>query len=471
MSLTSSNRTALIVLGMHRSGTSALAGVLGHLGAALPQDLMAPADMNAKGFFESNRITGLNERLLKQAGRSWWDPRPVPPAWFDGSDADALLKEAVEALEADYQDAPLFVMKDPRICRLLPFWRTALNRFGAHALVVHTHRRSLDVAASLTRWADYETEFGLLLWARHVLDAERDSRDMARSFTCYEALMDDWRNVAAGISRDLGISWPRGPEQAAAEIEEFLSRDLQHFRASPTADPDVASLPPVIAELQGMLDSWTKDAEPSKDRDRLDQMHMALEDSGPLFDPLALRTIHRAREVGHMTVRIKELQADCGRLASQFRETQAALDRTTQDRQRCDEEKDALSQRLMSMDRRLHVATVQLRQLSEQRERQIQERLRMAVALNDPTIMSDPLSALADRMESLTAQLSDAITARDQACGELSEAIMARDQARAEGKAAAEWGQRREAEFLASTSWRVTSPLRALSRTIIRLRN
>ena len=42
-------QTSLIVLGMHRSGTSALAGVLGHLGAALPQDLMAPSDMNAKG--------------------------------------------------------------------------------------------------------------------------------------------------------------------------------------------------------------------------------------------------------------------------------------------------------------------------------------------------------------------------------------------------------------------------------------
>lgn len=59
MSQSNDAKTAIIVLGMHRSGTSALTGVLGHLGVALPQDLMAPTDMNAKGFFESNRITGL----------------------------------------------------------------------------------------------------------------------------------------------------------------------------------------------------------------------------------------------------------------------------------------------------------------------------------------------------------------------------------------------------------------------------
>lgn len=169
-------QTALIVLGMHRSGTSALAGVLGHLGAALPQDLMAPSDMNAKGFFESNRITGLNDRLLAQAGFTWWDPRLFPATWFGTPEAEALLDEAVEVLRADYGDARLFVMKDPRICRLLPFWIAALDRFGARVRIVHTHRAAWDVAASLSRWAEYEPEFGLILWARHVLDAEADSR-------------------------------------------------------------------------------------------------------------------------------------------------------------------------------------------------------------------------------------------------------------------------------------------------------
>lgn len=459
MSLTTprAKQSALIVLGMHRSGTSALAGVLGHLGAALPKDLMAPAEMNAKGFFESNRITGLNERLLKQVGRSWWDPRPVPSAWFDSLEAAALLDEAVAALEADYGDAPLFVMKDPRICRLLPFWRTALDCFGAQPLVVHTHRRVLDVADSLTRWADYEAEYGLVLWALHVLDAEKASHDMTRSFTCYEALMDDWRSVAEGISRDLDIVWPQGPDQAKAAIEDFLSRDLQHFKATLAEDRSQQPLPPMITELQDMLGSWAGGADPAGDRDRLDQFRMALEITGPLFEPLALRTVHRAREVDSMIGRIQAMQAEHAQLAEQLGEAKIGLNRATHEQQRRDEENADLLQRLASMDRRMHVASIKLRQLTEQREREIRERLRLAIALDNPAAMSDRLEILTDRVESMKAEISTAIAARDQARKEAQEAL--------------EWGRRREAELLGSTSWRVTSPLRALSRAALRLRH
>ena len=64
----SATRAALLVMGMHRSGTSALTGVIGLMGADLPNDLMAASDLNAKGFFESNRITGFDEDLLASAG-------------------------------------------------------------------------------------------------------------------------------------------------------------------------------------------------------------------------------------------------------------------------------------------------------------------------------------------------------------------------------------------------------------------
>ncbi|MFD2817105.1 hypothetical protein ACFSYD_25965 [Paracoccus aerius] len=178
------------------------------------------------------------------------------------------------------------MMKDPRICRLLPFWRTALGRFGAQALVVHMHSRALDVAASLTHWADHETDYGLVLWALHVLDAEKGSRDMRRSFTCYEALIDDWRSVAQGLARDLDITWPQETDQEKAAIDHFLSGDLQHLKAASAEDRTEPPLPPVVAELQDMLGSWVGGADPARDSDRLDQFRMALEISVPLFHPL-----------------------------------------------------------------------------------------------------------------------------------------------------------------------------------------
>lgn len=460
-------RTALIVLGMHRSGTSALAGVLGHLGAALPQDLMAPSDMNAKGFFESNRITGLNDRLLAQAGFTWWDPRRFPAAWFDTPEAATLLDEAVEVLRADYGDAALFVMKDPRICRLLPFWTAALDRFGAQVRIVHTHRAAWDVAASLARWAEYEPEFGLVLWSRHVLDAEADSRALPRCFTSFEALMDDWRAVARHIADALDLDWPRGPDQVGAAVDDFLSRDLQHFRGASATGPDGQPLPPVAAELQQVLGAWVDEGESSQDHDRLDRLRSALDASGPLFDGLALRTVHRARQVAHLSGRVESLTAD-------LTQARRDLSRAGQEAHRRDAQIAEQAERLEVMERRQHVASVQLRQLTEQREREMQERLRLAIALDDPNAMADRLDDLAERVERVTAERRrerDRLNAEAEAMA--TEGARLREDlatARAERDAAQRWGATREAELLASTSWRVTAPLRAVSRVARRLR-
>ena len=460
-------RTALIVLGMHRSGTSALAGVLGHLGAVLPHDLMAPSDMNAKGFFESNRITGLNDRLLAQAGFTWWDPRRFPAAWFDTPEAVSLLDEAVAALRADYGDAPLFIIKDPRICRLLPFWRAALDRVGAQVKVVHTHRGPWDVAASLARWADYETDFGLVLWTRHVLDAEADSRDLARSFTCFQALMDNWRAVARQIGRDLNLVWPQGADRVAPAIEGFLSADLQHFKSTTTEGPNGQALPPMVSALQAMLDDWVHGNDPAQDRDRLDALRASLDESGPLFDGLALRTVHRAREVRHLMGSVTELQsnlqnavaqreADKVRADEQLAEIRAALAHALDDTARQTEQIDIQAGQLVALDQQLHVASVQLRELTEQHTREMEERLRLAIAMDDPSAMSDSLSQLADRVEDMSRDAK----------------VMQENFAKvvAERNTAQSWGIQREAELLASTSWRITAPLRALSHAARRLR-
>ncbi|WP_405402783.1 hypothetical protein [Paracoccus sp. Ld10] len=451
----------MIVLGMHGSGTSALAGVLGHLGAALPPD------MNAEGFLESNRIIGLNDRLLAQAGLTWWDPRRFPAAWFDTPETASLLNEAVAALRADYGDAPLFIINDPRICRLLPFWRAALDRVGAQVKVVYTHRRPWDVAASLAQWAEYEIDFGLVLWTRHVLDAEADSRDLPRSFTCFPALIDDWRTVAQQVSRDLDLVWPQEPDRVAPTINDFLSAGLQHFKGTTAKGMDGQALPPMVSSLKAMLDDWVQGNDPARDRDRLDELRKSLDESGPLFDGLALRTVHRAREVFHLMGLVSELQsdlqgaaaqhqADKARANEQLAEARTALDRAQRATARLTEQIDIQSGELVTLDRRLHVASVQLRKFTEQRTYEMQERLRLAITLDDPSAMSDSLSQLADRVEDMIRNTN----------------VMQEDFAKvvAERNIAQSWGIQREAELLASTSWRVTAPLRALSHAARRLR-
>src|SRR4051794_9430892 len=117
------SRQAIIVLGMHRTGTSALAGALGLLGVRLPARLMPSAEDNPKGFFEPNQVVSIHERLLASIGSHWFSYGRIPEEWFASAEAAAFADELAEAVREDYGDAALFVVKDPRLCRLMPLWQ------------------------------------------------------------------------------------------------------------------------------------------------------------------------------------------------------------------------------------------------------------------------------------------------------------------------------------------------------------
>lgn len=120
----------LLVLGMHRSGTSALGGMLHHLGCTLPATLMQEGASNTKGHFESHAIQAFNDRALKAARSHWRDWRPLHPNWLASVEGQAFLAQAQDLLEAEYGSAPLVLLKDPRICRMTPFWTEAAERSG-----------------------------------------------------------------------------------------------------------------------------------------------------------------------------------------------------------------------------------------------------------------------------------------------------------------------------------------------------
>ena len=111
------------------------------------------------------------------------------------------------ALRTEFGDAELFVLKDPRLSRLLPLWLPALERVGAAPSAVIALRHPAAVARSLAVRNGLSLETSLLLWLRHVLDAERLTRSMPRDFASYDALLADWRGVASRIGQRLGLDW------------------------------------------------------------------------------------------------------------------------------------------------------------------------------------------------------------------------------------------------------------------------
>jgi hypothetical protein len=145
------NTTVVVVLGMHRSGTSSAAGALIRLGGAAPKHLMAPNVDNEKGYCESSVIKDLNDAILAAGGSDWKDWRKFDLDKIDALKADALHARAKATLADEFGNVGLAVMKDPRMCRLMPFWRPVLEEAKWSVSALLPIRSPLEVAWSLRR--------------------------------------------------------------------------------------------------------------------------------------------------------------------------------------------------------------------------------------------------------------------------------------------------------------------------------
>jgi len=221
-------RRCLFVLGMHRSGTSALARTLALHGAAITARPIDPTPSNSTGFWESAALGVIQDELLESLGSSWDDARLVPVAWFATAEAERFKHRMIEVLAKEFGKAALFVVKDPRACRLVPLWLAVFEAMGVEPVVVLPVRNPLEVAASLSRRDGMATTASLALWLYSVLAAEHETRRLKRCFIAYADLIEDWRPVVARISTQLGLDWARGDRGTMQRVNEFIRPDQRH---------------------------------------------------------------------------------------------------------------------------------------------------------------------------------------------------------------------------------------------------
>ena len=224
-----SHRQLIFVLGMHRSGTSALARAVHLQGAALPTTLMPPRADNPEGFWESLPIVQFNNKLLLEAGRAWDDPRPIEPNWWRQSGKqNAAINQAAQLLEREFPEAELAVLKEPRISRLLPIWLAACELAGYTPRVLLCCRNPLEVAASLAVRNGIDLQRAQLLWLSHMLEAEHASRGRSRALIGYDALLTDWRGTLAQAYDSISVDALALSGETADTLDAFLQPGKRH---------------------------------------------------------------------------------------------------------------------------------------------------------------------------------------------------------------------------------------------------
>lgn len=411
-----SEPTAILVLGMHRSGTSALTRVVNLLGADLPRDLMPPKEDNAPGFWEAQDGHHLNDGLLESAGSRWDDWRPINPQWFQSAKARALRNQALDFLQREFADSPLFVLKDPRICRLLPFWLDVLEEFGRKVRVIVVFRNPLEVASSLRERNGLSSSKSHMLWLRHTLEAELATRRLPRAFLSYEELLDDWREAIGHMESGLGLSWPRWSATAEVDIDGFLNARHRHHSIALDRLKRHPKISGWVKEAADSLRDLLRDPWSSSAQSRLDWIHADFDRASD-----ALGAILRSEEVMR-----EEAEKAVARHEQKLTEATAALADSDSQLTALSEVNIANKKLIAEVQGAFDERGVQVGDLERQLASAVAERIRLSHELSQRVEQEVTLRKRLDAAESLSTELSSTLQSRDTRVADLERQLAAR---------------------------------------------
>ena len=220
------NKKLLCVLGMHRSGTSALMGLMNHSGLYIGEQaqLMPAAAENAKGFYEHNKIYELNEWLLAKNNSHWSDLSSLN-SQLPSKRSMLVYAKAVQAeLKKLFQNHDAIGVKDPRLCLLLPLWRRSFS--FKKIVVVHVVRHPKEVALSLNKRDKISLSDGLALWEKHVISQFHAANLLDSIVVLHSNLMRQPIDEMKRISQFLQTSGVDAMVIDERCITEFISPEL-----------------------------------------------------------------------------------------------------------------------------------------------------------------------------------------------------------------------------------------------------
>lgn len=224
----SDSRNVIVVLGMHRSGTSAVSGALESLGFSIGKNIMPSTSNNPKGYFENKNIVDFNDHLLKQLGVNWADAYILPYHFIKGQQFFTEQKDLLKKLILDEFDlnGPILI-KDPRMCILLPFWQPVFKELKLNPCYILVSRHPAEVCRSL-KTRDNLTELrSEKLWLYYNLCAELYTRNERRHLISYDHLLSDRPSVASRLINYLPMPFVPGPD-TEKRIFGFIEPGLNH---------------------------------------------------------------------------------------------------------------------------------------------------------------------------------------------------------------------------------------------------
>jgi predicted nucleic acid-binding Zn-ribbon protein len=235
----------VVVLGMHRSGTSAVTRGLLALGVDLGQSLLPPMpDVNDKGFWEDAEINKLNEDILAFLGVTWHSLSLITSDQADKLTKSGYLSRAVTLIRNKIKRGSTYGLKDPRIAKLIIFWKRVFNHCRLAVGYVIVIRNPITIAESLTRRDGFDSMKSHLLWIEHTLNSLVYTAQEKRIVIEFENLLNNPVGECEKIADCLNL--PKDSNAIELYSNDFLDLSLCHALHHPE-DLIIDSLIPRLA--------------------------------------------------------------------------------------------------------------------------------------------------------------------------------------------------------------------------------
>lgn len=329
----------ILVAGMHRSGTSAVAGLLAKIGVSLSTHLLEPGDDNPKGYWEHRRAVEINDRLLNALDRSWDDIRGLPQNWLKSDAANTARNEIKELVKADFEAAKIWAIKDPRMCRVLPLWIAALQDLGVEPVVLTVARNPLEVAASLTARNQMGQPIGLALWLRYFLEAEEASRSLRRAAILYDDFLSNPLAILSTALQELGVEISAPDAAARSELAGFIDPSDRHHSISRERSCNGSSLESLACEAYACIVDIAHHDQGWSALERLgSEFEVEWGKVGPLAESVAYELAGARERAEHARAEWYRVRSD---LNAQIEWSEQAAERLSSVRTECDEQRKA----------------------------------------------------------------------------------------------------------------------------------
>lgn len=245
------NKKLVVVLGMHRSGTSAVVKALSCLGVSLGDDFMPAGNDNPKGFFEDKAVNHLNIEMLDVIGQHWFSLSLVTDDDVAKLVRMGYLEKAIELVRGKIATVDVFGFKDPRVSKLLKFWKLVFLRINCDVNYVYCLRHPLSVANSLCQRNKTPIQKGYLLWLSYNLSIVTEAQDLSLVGLDYDQLIERPLDVVNYLAERLSL--PVNLEITNEFATQFLDKALRHTRFDDVAIKQDSNCPLAVAETYSLF--------------------------------------------------------------------------------------------------------------------------------------------------------------------------------------------------------------------------